>query len=68
LIEAATPGQRHSAHGFLVIRFFFWKKLERFSPSLASSPEHLRVLFAARNVGLNVLGAGCRKLAAVAGS
>jgi hypothetical protein len=36
-----------------------------FGEPLASSPEPLRVLFAARNVGLIVLGARCTKCEAV---
>jgi len=35
---------------------------------LASSPEHLRVLVEARNVGLIVAGACCTECAAVVGS
>ena len=35
---------------------------------LASSPEHLRVLVGARNVGLIVAGACCTECAAVVGS
>ena len=54
-------------NALLYLRF----ERERTQPSrdlLASSPEHLRVLVGARNVGLIVAGACCTECAAVVGS